>query len=181
MGEEGRVEVDLQALAAGPFLPAAEVLGLHGVAVDGLAPEFSVHGVEIDAVAARDEGERLGHIGAELVRIAGPSRGAPGDLQAAAGQALGAPLEADDVVPLPAMERQGDRLEPGQGFFGIDAPLGVFVAGRRVGFFDNGRIHPHPSSKERHGYTSPSMGCQPARISRNRALARSQAGVPAGS
>ena len=59
---------------AGPVDPAAEVLGLDGVAVDGLAAEFAVDGVEVDPVAPRDEGEGLLEVGPELVGRPGPAR-----------------------------------------------------------------------------------------------------------
>ena len=128
MGEAGGVEIDLQVPAAGPFGPAPEVLGLDGVAVDGLAAEFAVHGVEIDPVAPRDEGEGLLEVGPELVDRPGPARIAARDLQAAAVEARARALEAADVVALPAVDGERDRLQAGQRFFRVDAPLGVLVA-----------------------------------------------------
>ncbi len=117
----------------GPFDPAAEVLGFDGVAVDGKVAELAVHRVEVDPVPAGDEGEGLLEVGPELVDGAGPARIRPGDLKAAAGQAAGLALEAAHVVALPAVDRQGDRLQAGQRLFRIDAVLGIAVAGRCIG------------------------------------------------
>jgi hypothetical protein len=77
--------------------------------------------MEIDPVAAGDEGERLGHVGAQFIDRAGPAGVAPGNLEAAPGQAPGLFLEAADVVALPTVERYGDRLQTGQGFVRVDA------------------------------------------------------------
>ncbi len=110
MGETGSVEIDLQVVAQGPFGPAAEVLRLDGVAVDGPAAELAVHGVEVDPVSAGDESEGLLEVGPELLdrtRLAGVGSR---HLEAAAGQAGILLFEAADVIPLPAVERQRDRL-----------------------------------------------------------------------
>ena len=141
----------------------------------GLAAEFAVHGVEVEPVAAGDEGEGLLEVGPELLDGAGLARIGAGHLEAAPGQAGVLLFEAADVVALPAVEGQGDRLQARQGFLGVDAALGVAVAGRKIGFFDSRRIHPHPSSKERHVYMPPAMGCQASRRPRKRTYAASQA------
>src|SRR5665647_2816355 len=150
------------------------MLGLDGITVDRLVAEFAIHGVEVDPVAAGDEGERLLEVGPELLDGAGLAGVSTGDLQAAPSQAAGLLLEAADVVALPAVKRQGDRLQTPQGLLGVDALLGIPVPSQKVRIFDMCRIHPHPSSQERHLYMPPSLGCQAGRMALNRAPAASQ-------
>ena len=115
-----RVEVQADAERLGPVDPAREVLGPDLVAIDLRAAELAVEGVEVEAVAARDERERLVGVGAQFVRRAGGSRVVAGGREAAAEFAAEL-LEAAHVVALPAVQRNRDRREPGERRLGVHA------------------------------------------------------------
>src|SRR5438128_890576 len=54
-----------------PVDPTDELFGAEAVALDRAAAGFGVDGVQVEAVPARDERERLGGVGAQFVGGAG--------------------------------------------------------------------------------------------------------------
>ena len=74
MGEVGRVEVQADLDRLGPGDPVLELVGAQRVAVHLLAAHLGVAGVEVEAVAAGDERERLLEVAAQLVWRCGPCR-----------------------------------------------------------------------------------------------------------
>ena len=65
--EVRRVEVEADAECLRPVDPAGEVLGSDLVAIDGLAAELAVRGVEVEAVRSGNDRERERRVGAQLV------------------------------------------------------------------------------------------------------------------
>ena len=108
VGEIGRVEVHADPPGLRPVDPVLEVLGLERVALDLPAAGLGIAGVEVQAMRAGQERQRLVQIGSELVGRAGLAGIMAGDRQAAP-ELLARILEAADVVALPAMERDRDR------------------------------------------------------------------------
>jgi hypothetical protein len=126
--EVRRVEVEADAQRLRPVDPAGEVLGPDLVAIDGLSLELAVEGVEVQAMAAGDERERLLCVGAQLVRGTGGAGVVPGGGNAA-GELAAEVLEAPDVVALPAVQRHGHGPEPVQRSLGVHA-AGLVALGR---------------------------------------------------
>src|SRR5262249_52590155 len=102
-----------------------------------------VDGVQVDAVPAGDQVQRLVQVGAQLVGVARLAGVVAGGLDAAAGQA-DVVLEAPDVVALPAVQGNGDAAQHVQRPVGADAEAGVTVAGPLVASFNGGIAHGSP-------------------------------------
>ena len=111
-----------------------KVLGLERIALDLAAAGLGVAGVEVQAVRAGQERQRLVQVGPQLVGRAGLAGIVAGDRQAAA-ELLARVLETADVVPLPAVQRDRDRREPRQGRIDIDAPFRVLLLRTGEGLF----------------------------------------------
>ena len=82
--EVGRIKVHADVVFLGTVDPAAEVLDAQGVAVDLLAAGFGVEGVQVEPVAARDHGQGLLEVGAQLIGRPGLTEVIAGDGQPAA-------------------------------------------------------------------------------------------------
>ncbi len=135
-----RVEVEADAEAFGPVDPAGEVLGSDLVAIDGLAAELTVRGVEVEAVRAGNDRERERRIGAQVVgrpRLSWivASRGE------AAAETRAELLEPLDIVALPAVQGDWHRAEARQRRVGIHPGFGVAILGNRVGAIDPSGHH----------------------------------------
>jgi hypothetical protein len=135
VGEEGLVEIQAQATGFGPGDPGAEVLRGERVAVHAPAAGLGVAGVEVEAVPAGNERQRLLEVGAQFIGRAGLARVIAGDGQPAAGRGAGV-FKAADVVALPAVNRDGDAGEGLECGVGVHTGLGVAFAGEAVGAFD---------------------------------------------
>ena len=131
VGEAGGVEIHAHAVGFRPVDPTLEMLGLDFVAIDFFAAELAVEGVEVQAVLAGNEGERLVEVGAEFVRGAGLAGVVAGHRDAAA-EAFAGVFEAADVVALPAVEGDRDSGEFRHGGLGIDAEFGVAGLGEFI-------------------------------------------------
>ena len=137
MRKERRVKVQAETARLGPVQPAGKVLGGELVPIDAFAKSLGVDGMKVHAVGAGNEGEGLVEVGAEFVGVAGFAGIVAGGLDAAAGKARGT-LETADIIPLPAMQRNGDVAQCGQGAVGINAGGGVIFTGETVGGFEVG-------------------------------------------
>lgn len=93
--------------------------------------------MEIEAVFARNERERLVEIGAELGDRTGFAGVVAGGLNAASGEAGIRFFKASHIVALPAMEGDRNGFEVLEGFFGIDSEISVLFAGGCVGGHKN--------------------------------------------
>jgi hypothetical protein len=128
MSEEGWIEVKPQAAAACPLDPVAKMGRLQLIAVHNAAAGLGITGVQVDAMLAGHEGQRLFQVGPQLLGRACPSGIVAGNRQAAA-QFRAAALKAGDIVPLPAVQRDADAGEPVQGPGDIDTQLGEALFG----------------------------------------------------
>jgi len=147
MREISRVEVEADAERFRPVDPAREVLRTDRVAVDCLAAEFAVERVEIEAMAARDQRQRQGRIGAQLIGGPGLARIVPRRCQAAT-EACPELLEPAYVIALPAMQRDGHGSQALERPFGIDAGFGVAVSGDGISALDpTGHQHSLPFNR----------------------------------
>ena len=84
--------------------------------------------MEVDLVLAADQGERLVHIGAQLVGRAGGSGIVAGGLNAA-GQLTVAEQESLDIVALPAVHGNFDVGQAADGLLGVGAERRVALSG----------------------------------------------------
>jgi hypothetical protein len=107
MREAGGVEIQADADFLGPVNPVLEMLRLDFVAVHFLAAELAVERVQVEAVLAGNERQRLLGVGAQFVRRAGLAGIIAGGDEAAAERAAEI-FKAAHVVALPAMEGDGD-------------------------------------------------------------------------
>ena len=91
--------------------------------------------MEIETVAPRNQRERLIEIGPQLVWRPGPPRIISRHGQATAD---GVPLllESTHIVPLPAVERDGNRLQSLESLLNVDAEGGISLPGELPGGID---------------------------------------------
>ena len=127
VGEAGGVEIETQPVLFRPIDPPLEVGDLDLVAVDLLAAELAVDGVDVEAVFAGQQRVDQFKVGAQFLRVAGLAGVIAGHRQPAAEFGNGL-LEAGDVVALPAMQRNRHGGESCEGGFGIDPEGGVLFA-----------------------------------------------------
>ena len=125
MREERRIEVELDACLLRPLHPRRKVLLAELVAVSDLAFVDAVAGVEVDAVASRDQRKRKLKVLHELLGSPRLARVVASRLDAAR-RAAGR-LKAANVVALPAMQRDSDLAEVLDRLLGVDADLGVLL------------------------------------------------------
>ena len=130
-GEERGVEVDAEVILLGKVDPVVKMAALQGVAVDRLAVQDRVAGVEVDALFARDEGDGFRKVLHELLRRAGSARVVARGLDAA-GEGLAGVLKAEHVVALPAVDGDGLLREAVDGRLRVDAQRGVARLGQFV-------------------------------------------------
>jgi len=90
-------------------------------------------------VAARDDRKRFLEVAPQFIGGARLAGVVAGDGQPAA-QFLAGVLEAADIIPLPAVDRNGDLRQLFQGFVRIHTHLGIPFFGELVGLFDVLRI-----------------------------------------
>src|SRR5262245_57471887 len=107
MREVRRIEVEADAERFRPVDPSGVVLWSDLVALDGLAAELAVRGVQVEPVLSRDQRERARRVAAELVGRSCLSRIVSRRREPAA-ETRAELFESFDVVTLPAMERDGD-------------------------------------------------------------------------
>jgi hypothetical protein len=104
---------------------------LEGVAVHPFAGEFTVASVEVEPVFAGDQSQCFGDVAPEFLGGAGSPGVAAGDGEATVVGVI-AVLEALDIVPLPAMERDGEGGELLEGALAIDADGGIALSSKVV-------------------------------------------------
>ena len=104
----------------------------YGVPFGELFAEVPVDRVEVQAVMSGDKRVRLPEVLPEFIDRARPARVVAGHLQAASGKVARSWFETDDIVSLPAVDREGDFRERFDRFFGIDVKLGVAFAGEGI-------------------------------------------------
>ena len=132
MAEDGGVEIDAVAVRLRPRDPGLEVLVLDGIAVDPgvLVGEDGVGGVQVDALGTGHEGHGGLEIGGQLFEGAGAAGVVARGLDAA-GEAPFL-VEAEHVVALPAVHRDGLGGQLLHHRLGVDAEGGVLLAGQIV-------------------------------------------------
>jgi hypothetical protein len=105
VGEAARVEINAVIVFLSPGQPAGKVIGFDFIARH-LAVRFQIHGVQVEAVPARNEAVGPVEILAQLDRRAGFARVVAGGHDAAAQPAIRV-FETTDIIALPAV--QADR------------------------------------------------------------------------
>ena len=133
--ETSAVEVELHVVGLGPVDPALEVLRLDLVAVDLLAAEVAVDGVDVQTMVTGEQRLDLFDVLADLLDVAGLARIVARSLNTSGELAVGI-LETGHVVGLPAVQRQrylGNLFEHG---VGIHADFGIALLGGLVGFLN---------------------------------------------
>ena len=117
-----------------PLHPAFEVFRLYLVAVYELSAKLAVGLVEIETEGTAEQREHFIDILAQLLDVAGASRIVARSLNAA-GSSL-SPVEADDIVGLPAMQADGCMLERFQGFVSVYTEGCIALAGDLIVLLD---------------------------------------------
>lgn len=123
--EHRRVEVEHDAALARPVEPGVEVLGFQLVALHLFAAGHGVDRVQRQPFFAGNHAVRLVEIGGQLLEAAGFAGIIAGRLNAAG--KIAAVEKALDVVALPAMHGNGDRLKSGDRRIDVHAERGVFL------------------------------------------------------
>jgi hypothetical protein len=132
MREERRIEIHADLLTLGPIDPTLKMFGANLVAIDALAAEVAVEGVQIEPMRTGNQRKRLVQVGSQLVRRSRLAGIVSRHRQPAA-QLFTGVFEAADVVALPTVERDRNRRESLDGRVGVDAECCVTVLGGRVG------------------------------------------------
>src|SRR3974390_3207332 len=117
MREIGLVKVDADAEPRRPGDPVLELVRAERVAVNPLALDFRIAGMEIEPVLAGHDRKNLFKVGAQLLGRAGFPRIISSDGQSVAERLPGV-FEAADVVALPAVDGDGDSWQLLLHFFG---------------------------------------------------------------
>ena len=132
MAKDSGIEIDAVTVRARPRDPRLEVLVLQDVAVDPgvLVGEDGVGGVQIDALGAGHEGHGGLEVTGQLLEGASAARVVARGLDAA-GEAPFL-IEAEHVVALPAVHRDGLGGQLLHHRLGVDAEGGVLLAGQIV-------------------------------------------------
>ena len=139
VGKEGRVEIEPDPLRLRPVDPGREMAILDLVAVGRLVA-VEVEGMQVEPVGPGDVGICELEVGAQLVGGAGATGVVAGGLDAAAGCA-GFGLEPHHIVALPAVDRDRDSREPGDGGLCVDAPIGEYIPRNVVGSVGHSSLH----------------------------------------
>ena len=113
VGKAGGIEIEPHSPLLRPLDPGLEVGRFNLVAINLLPGKLAIEGMQVEPVAAGDEGEGHIEIGPQFIRRAGLARIIARHGQSAA-EFLARMLKAADIVPLPAMERNGDLGEAAQ-------------------------------------------------------------------
>ena len=132
------VEIHAKTAGLGPVDPTLEVLHGVGIAIHLAAAEVGITGVQVEAVLAGDQRQRLLEVSAQFVDRPGFPGVVASGLNAAAGEHCIWFFKTADVVSLPAV--QGDRRsgERGEHGLGIDAEGGITFFGEGVGCVGHG-------------------------------------------
>ena len=138
--EAGRVEIEADAVAFGPVDPVREMFGLDVVAIDVLAAELAVAGVQIEAMRAGDERERLLEVGAQFVRRARLAGIIAGDREAAAEAACRTSRSRRRRRPASSGARSA-RQRVASAPRRCPPSFGVAIPGNRVGAVDPSGHH----------------------------------------
>src|SRR5262249_44482410 len=109
--------------------PIAEVFDFQSVSLDPSSTRFSITCMEVEPVAARDQCQGHVEIGSQFIRSPRSPSIIARDGQPTPDR-LGQSLEADDVVTLPAVQRDGDTRESLEGPLDIDSPVLVTLFGQ---------------------------------------------------
>ena len=136
MREAGRIEIQSNSERPRPFNPVLEMFRFNFVAIHLPAAKLSVASVQVEAMSAGNQRERLRRVRAEFIWCAG----LPGIIPRghnATGQRATTILEAAHVIALPAVQRNryaGKLLEDG---VGVDSEGGVAFASQFVGLLNS--------------------------------------------
>ena len=126
MTEKGRVEVRTKAVRLAELHPPGKVAGFQLVPVRPVAVlKDGVAGVQVDFLGARAELQHFINVGHQLFRRAGAAGVVAGGLDAAGQRLAGVGIKAAHVIPLPAVQADGNGLQPGHGGVNIHAEGGV--------------------------------------------------------
>ena len=122
MGEEGGVEIAAQAALLAKFHPFLKMLRLQLVPVRPFAVfKDGIAGVQVHLRRAGNQADDLVQVRHQLLRIAGPAGIIAGGLDAP-GQGLGRiRVKPADVIPLPAVEGDGNLLQGPDGRIRVDS------------------------------------------------------------
>ena len=136
VGKAGGIEIEPHSPLLRPLDPGLEVGRFNLVAINLLPGKLAVEGMQVEPVAARDEREGHVEIGPQFIRRAGLARIVARHCQPAA-EFLAGMLKAANVVPLPAVERNGNLGEAAQRLLHAHAVgrvefLGQFECGRHL-------------------------------------------------
>ena len=126
MREISRIEVQRQLVFAGEVHPVGELLGGVRVAVDLLAVQLGVAGVQVQLFLSGNHRNGLQEILAQLFAVARAARIVAGGLNAA-GRAAAFALAAHNVVALPAVHGDGELRRLLHRLFHVDALFGIYV------------------------------------------------------
>ena len=135
VGEKGRVKVEANLDGPGPGNPVLELLDAELVAIHLPPAHLGVAGMEVEAVAAGNGRKGLLEVRPQFVRRAGFAGVVTGNGQSAA-KLLPGVLEAADIIPLPAMNGDGDVGKLLECFSGVHPQGGIAFFGEAVGLFD---------------------------------------------
>ena len=124
VGEEGRVKVAAQPPIPAEVHPFLKVLRLQPVPVGPLTVlKDGVAGMKIQLFPAGAELQNLIQIRHQLLGVSRPPGVVAGGLDAAGKGLSGVGVKAPDVVPLPAVQGNGDGFQRFHGFVHIDADV----------------------------------------------------------
>ena len=127
MTEDGGVEIDAISVLFGPFDPGFEVGVRDLVAIDPgvFVGEDGIRGVQCDALRAGHHAHRFFEVGFQLFEVARTARVVAGGLDAARKAAF--LVEAEHIIALPAVNRDGLLGQLVHCSFNVDAELGVLL------------------------------------------------------
>ena len=121
----GRVEIHADTLTLTPVDPALEVFRLNRIAVDFLSAEIAVDGVEVEAVVAREKTEHLLKVLTQLIDAA-RFAGVVTRHGKTATERARAFFESDDIIALPAVQRDWSLGQDGESLFDI-TPIEAYI------------------------------------------------------
>ena len=145
--EERGVEVDARPVVSGPVDPTLKMTRFERVALDALPSGLGIDGVKVEPMTAGDQGKSLLQIRTQLVGRSRFARIIARDGQPPA-QGQTRVLEASNIIPLPAVERHGDRCQRLENGSHVDTNRSVTLDGQLERGGDSG-------IGSRHGRLSP--------------------------
>ena len=124
MAEEGGVKIQADAVFLGKVHPGRKMLRLQFVPIHFFARgKDGVRGVQVQPLGAGDQGKGQLQIRHELLGITGLAGIVAGGLDAPGEAAVG--IEPHHIIPLPAMDANGDIGKGIQGFFNVYAYVSI--------------------------------------------------------